>query len=161
MLRGILSVLAVMALFAHPAAAQSGDFTSPDEVALIDRMEHIATDLPEKGWDAYADYFSADYDNWVMRSERITGRAAFMEAVRAWRDAGNGASKVEVTPLSIDFLGDGFAYVRSHNKEWFFGPAAEAGRERFEGYFASVWKKEDDGVWRVYRSSFIPVAITD
>ncbi|GJL90485.1 YybH family protein [Hyphococcus sp.] len=157
MLRSLTSAIFALALMAQPAKAETGEFNSAEEQAIITRMEHLATDLPEKGWDAYADHFAQGYDIWVMASERITGRDAFMDAVRTWYESGNGASKTEVKLLSIDFLGDEYAYVRSHEKEWFFGPRADEGRKRFEGWFASVWKKESDGEWRVYRTSFTPV----
>lgn len=155
--RTLSAALLALAFLIQPASADMGQTTSPDEQAISARMQHLATDLPEKGWEAYKDYFAEGYDNWVMTSETITGHAAFMDAVRAWYDAGNGADKAEVKVLSIDFLGDGYAYVRSHEKEWFFGPKADEGRQRFEGYFASVWRKGSDGVWRVYRTSFAPV----
>ncbi len=156
MSRLLTAAVTTLVFLVRPALAQTDEMNSADGQAIVARMEHLATDLPEKGWDAYEGHFAQGYDNWVMASERITGRDAFMSAVRAWYDAGNGASKAEVKALSIDFLGDQYAYVRSHEKEWFFGPRADEGRKRFEGYFVSIWKKEEDGEWRVYRTSFTP-----
>ena len=151
------TLFALAALQSSVSAADEAISWSAEEQAIIARMESIATDLPNKGWNAYVDYFAEGYDNWIMTSETIRGREQFISLVRGWYDDGNGASSAEVVPLSIDFLGSNFAYVRSHENETFFGPNADEGRKRFEGFKASVWKKEDDGVWRVYRTSLVPV----
>lgn len=127
---------------------------NPEQQALIDLNQQIPLMLPRDGFAAYSAQFHPAYTNWYMGGARVRGRAEFLAAVEQWFQAGNHAVGSNITPLSVEIMGD-TAYMRFVQEEIFND--AQGVESRFIGNFASLMRKED-GRWLFYATSFSEIS---
>ncbi|MFC3094519.1 nuclear transport factor 2 family protein [Alteromonas sediminis] len=123
-----------------------------EQSAIIEVSRWVALAPKEAGFQAYSDLFHPDFTNWYMAGDEksVRGRDEYLSLVKDWLEAGNHATYSEVTPVSVDVIGD-IAYIRQIKEEHFHHP--DGPPTMFIGHFASLMKKYK-GKWTFYRTSF-------
>jgi len=121
------------------------DITDDDVAALRQAVErYVQTSLAGE-WDAWTALSSDDAVFLQPNGPAIEGRTA----LRAWIEGFRGMESFTATPIDIHGRGD-LAYVRG-TYAFALGPAA-AVQMADNGKWVTIYRKQDDGSWRIVRN---------
>jgi hypothetical protein len=141
--------IAFVILLLTVATTAAGDEWTAEQrevVAALDRLS-ASTRPGGDGVDACAEMLAPDYSHWTVGRSAITGRNAWIEAVREWWNDGWRVVDSSADLLEITIRGD-FATTRRVVRESYRGPQGEETDSHTA--LAETWVRHD-GEWRLLR----------
>ena len=126
-------------------------------------IETLARDLPlilsNKGWDAYEEKFSKDYQNWSMVSDEVRSRTDFLTLVKKWYDDGNRATGSSLKTIEFIPLDDqNVMYLYALQEQ--FNESQDSTLTNIRDIrFVATYRKES-GIWKNTFTAFMDLPKT-
>lgn len=149
----LLAVFLTLSLMTPLAWAEES--WAPEQKQVLEAIERLsATTAPGGGGaDAYGAILAEDFSRWTIGSKVINRKAAWVDGLREWLDAGWRVSDRETQTLEIHVSGE-IAYARRVVKETYTGPDGNSSVS--SAALAEVWVRSKSG-WLLTRVDLHPM----